>query len=68
MMPGLDGYAVLQALQNDAATAHIPIIFITAKSNMSEVQQATGHSAVGYLAKPFVPGALFAAIKNGLKK
>jgi len=68
MMPGLDGYGVLQALQNDAATATIPVIFITAKSNMGDVQRATGRSAAGYLSKPFVPGDLFAAIEKSLKK
>jgi PAS domain S-box-containing protein len=32
MMPDVDGFAVVEALQHDPATAHIPIIIVTAKS------------------------------------
>ncbi len=55
MMPGLSGIAVAQALRQDSATAHIPIIMLTAKSQAGD--QAQGHALdlQAYLIKPFSP-------------
>ena len=55
MMPGLSGIAVAQALRQDPATAHIPIIMLTAKSQAGD--QAQGHALdlQAYLIKPFSP-------------
>src|ERR671925_1415807 len=55
MMPGINGLEVAKALRQDPATAHIPIIMLTAKSQ--EADKAQGHSvgACTYLIKPFSP-------------
>jgi len=55
MMPGLSGIAVAQALRQDPATAHIPIIMLTAKGQAED--QAYGHALDlhAYLIKPFSP-------------
>src|SRR5688572_18708646 len=40
MMPQLDGYGVFQALQQDTATAVIPIVFLTARADGGSTQRA----------------------------
>jgi len=55
MMPGLDGPSTLAALRSDAATAPVPVIFLTAKAMASEVERLKGLGARGVLTKPFDP-------------
>ena len=68
MMPGLDGYGVLQALQADERTAAIPFIFLTAKSDAMEVRTGMGLGADDYLCKPVAKADLLAAIRIRLWK
>ena len=42
MMPGMDGYRVLQEIKGAAHTAQIPVIFLTARSNEEDHQPVTG--------------------------
>lgn len=58
MMPGQDGPATLRMLQNDAATATIPVIFLTAKVQSIERERLHGAGAAGFLSKPFNPMTL----------
>ncbi len=58
MMPGLDGPATLGRMRADAALAHIPVVFMTAKAMPQEVQRFYQIGAAGVLAKPFDPIAL----------
>lgn len=53
MMPDLDGSATFEQLQANAATRHIPTIFLTAKVRASEQQQLLDLGVVGAIAKPF---------------
>lgn len=55
MMPGLDGPATLQRMQNDARLAHIPVVFMTAKAMPQEVARFRELGAVAVIAKPFDP-------------
>ena len=68
MMPELDGYGVLQALQADERTAAIPFIFLTAKSDAMEVRTGMGLGADDYLCKPVAKADLLAAIRIRLRK
>ena len=52
MMPGVDGYAVLQALREDKATATVPFIFLTAKGERFDVRVGMNVGADDYLTKP----------------
>jgi two-component system OmpR family response regulator len=54
MMPGMTGIATLERLRNDARTSSIPVIFMTAKVQKSEVDRYHG-LGVGVIAKPFDP-------------
>jgi CheY-like chemotaxis protein len=55
MMPGLDGPATLQRMQNDERLAHIPVVFMTAKAMPQEVARFREMGAVAVIAKPFDP-------------
>ena len=53
MMPELDGPETCRQLKSDPATAHIPVIFLTAKSQETEIQRGLSLGAAGYVTKPF---------------
>jgi two-component system OmpR family response regulator len=58
MMPGMDGTATLARLRADPALASIPVIFMTAKVQDSEVARYRELGAQGVIAKPFDPMTL----------
>ncbi|HVO69620.1 MAG TPA: ATP-binding protein [Aggregatilineaceae bacterium] len=68
MMPGLDGYGVLLALQDDPATAGLPFVFLTAKSEREHIRYGMELGADDYVIKPFTRDELLAAIRTRLAK
>ncbi len=66
MMPGMDGYEVCRRLKSDPSTADIPVIFLTAKSDMEDEQKGLALGAVDYIIKPISPPIVMARIKNHL--
>ncbi|MFP5393428.1 MAG: response regulator [Gammaproteobacteria bacterium] len=62
MMPGLDGYDTCRQLKGNAATAHIPVIFLTAKSQADDEATGLALGAADYLSKPISPPILFARV------
>ena len=67
MMPKLDGYETCRRLKLDPSLRDIPVIFLTAKAQESEVKKGLSLGAVGYLIKPFNPMSLAAEIKQILE-
>lgn len=55
MMPQMDGPTTLARLRSTAATANIPVIFLTAKAMTPEVKGLMETGAAGVLTKPFDP-------------
>ncbi|MBF0260783.1 MAG: SpoIIE family protein phosphatase [Magnetococcales bacterium] len=53
MMPGMDGYEVCRRLKEDPITSAIPVIFVTAKSEVEDELQGLSLGAVDYIIKPF---------------
>ncbi len=53
MMPRVDGFTACARLHEDARTCHLPVIFLTAKSQQLEVQHGIAIGARGYIVKPF---------------
>jgi len=53
MMPGMDGYEVCSRLKANSATKSIPVIFITAMSEIGDKSKGFGLGAVDYITKPF---------------
>lgn len=68
MMPELDGYQVLETLRQEATTAAIPFIFLTAKAEKSDLRQGMEWGADDYLTKPFTREELLKAIASRLSK
>jgi two-component system OmpR family response regulator len=64
MMPVMDGPSTLKALRELPATAHTPVIFMTAKVQASEVAQYKGLGALEVIPKPFDPMELSAQIQR----
>ena len=60
MMPGMDGYSVCDALKADPATRDIPVIFVTAKTDVDSEIQALNGGGVDFIHKP-INGALVRA-------
>jgi DNA-binding response OmpR family regulator len=65
-MPELDGYGVLAALRQNAATARIPFMFLTASADRAERRIGLAQGADEYITKPFKLPELLAAIKRRL--
>ncbi|MBW3622330.1 MAG: response regulator [Armatimonadetes bacterium] len=55
MMPGMDGFEVCRSLKSNPETETIPVVFLTAKAQASEIQEGLRLGAAGYLTKPFDP-------------
>ncbi|HEU5039033.1 MAG TPA: response regulator [Nocardioides sp.] len=58
MMPVVDGRATFQALRADERTADIPVILLTAKLQVGEVQAWDDMDVAGVISKPFSPMSL----------
>ncbi len=68
MMPELDGYGVLQALQADATLARTPFIFLTAKGEKDDLRSGMNLGADDYLTKPVANADLVRAIEARLRR
>jgi DNA-binding NarL/FixJ family response regulator len=68
MMPELDGYGVLQALQADASLARTPFIFLTAKGEKDDLRSGMNLGADDYLTKPVANAELIQAIETRLRR
>ena len=63
MLPGMDGLEVCRALRADRATAGVPIIMLTARSDEADRVRGLELGADDYVAKPFSPNELIARIR-----
>lgn len=68
MMPEISGYELLSELRQDLATATIPFIFLTAKSETEDRRKGMNLGADDYLSKPFSHTDLLAAVRTQLEK
>lgn len=68
MMPGLDGFGVLHILNQRPETASIPFIFLTAKSEKSDMRLGMSQGADDYITKPFEETDLLKTVEVRLKR
>ena len=68
MMPVMDGFAALEQVKADAATRDIPVIVISASSDLKSVVKGIQKGAEDYLPKPFEPVLLHARISASLER
>ena len=67
VMPGLDGFEVARRLKADAATAHIPIIFMTGLTETEHLVAALEAGGVDYVTKPIKPKEVLARMNVHLQ-
>ena len=68
MMPRMTGYEVAKALREDDHTAHIPIIFVTARAQSQDVERGMELGVDDYVTKPFDPLDLIARVNTLLAR
>lgn len=66
MMPGMDGYAVCERLKADEATQAIPVLFLTALSEIEAETRGLELGAADFITKPISMGVLLARVKTHL--
>ncbi|MDH4318352.1 MAG: response regulator [Desulfobulbaceae bacterium] len=66
MMPGMDGYEVCRLLKSDETTSGIPVIFVTAKTEVEDEQKGFELGGVDYITKPISPPIIKARVKTHL--
>ena len=66
MMPGMDGYEVCRRLKGNPETMNIPVIFLTARSEVDDEKKGLELGAVDYITKPISPPIVKARVKNNL--
>ncbi|WP_299623024.1 response regulator [uncultured Tenacibaculum sp.] len=68
MMPEVDGYGVLEILSKNPKTQFTPFIFLSAKTERSDVRKGMNLGADDYITKPFTEEELISAIESRLAK
>ena len=66
MMPDMDGYEVLRRLKDNPRTADIPVIYVTALTDINDEVQGLALGAVDYIGKPFSPPIVRARVRTHL--
>jgi CheY-like chemotaxis protein len=64
MLPGMNGFEVLETLQRDDTTARIPVLVLTAKSLRADRERSRGLGAAAFLTKPFLPDDLCELVES----
>ncbi len=67
MMPEMDGFEVCSRLKNDPRTRNIPVIFLTASSEIEDIVKGFELGAQDYLSKPFQAPELLRRVRNHLE-
>jgi DNA-binding response OmpR family regulator len=66
MMPGINGYELCKALRENPKTRDVPVLILSAKSQMNDKLHAIDVGADDYMTKPFDPMELVKRIKLNL--
>jgi DNA-binding response OmpR family regulator len=64
MMPGITGWEVAQRLKADGATSHIPVVFLSARTQEEDRRKGQEIGVSAYVSKPFDPVELVDTIRR----
>ncbi len=67
MMPGLSGYDLLKRIRQNLSTEELPVILVTAKSQLDDIQAGFKAGANDYIIKPFSMDEISRRVENMLK-
>lgn len=67
MMPEMDGFEVCRLIKKDLSLKHIPVIFLTAKTNTKDIVRGFEVGGVDYVSKPFSSEELLARIRTHIE-
>ncbi len=68
MLPGMDGYQVLKEMQRDSRSHAIPVLMLTAKSQVDDRIKGLESGADDYLTKPFSPKEMILRVQAIIKR
>ena len=68
VLPGMNGYAFCRRIKEDAQLCHIPVVLVTAKTDVEDKVEGLDTGADAYVTKPFEPSYLLALVKSQLRK
>jgi len=67
-MPKMSGYEACRKLKNNPVTSEIPVVFLSAKGQDSEIEEGLESGALEYIVKPFAPDDLTKQVKDILER
>ncbi len=67
MMPGMDGFSVCETLRNEQETAALPVIMLSAKTDLDSINKGLQVGATKYLTKPIAPEELARHVRDALE-
>lgn len=67
MMPEMDGIELCKTLKKNILRSHIPVIFLTAKTDTEDIVRGFDAGGVDYITKPFIAAELLARVKTQLE-
>ena len=66
MMPGMSGYEVVEEMRKFNSTKDIPVIFLSAKDSLRDMQVGMEKGGDDYITKPFEPDELLKRVKENI--
>lgn len=66
MLPEVDGYEVCRQIKNNPATAHVPVIMLTAKKSREDMARSEEAGADWYITKPFKSAMMLKTVERYL--
>jgi two-component system alkaline phosphatase synthesis response regulator PhoP/two-component system response regulator VicR len=68
MMPRMDGYETVEKLKATDKTKDIPVVFLSAKAQQSDIEKGQEYGVADYLTKPFDPTELIEVVEHLIGK
>ena len=68
MLPGMDGHDICREMKEDPATGNIPVLFLSARTSSTDIDEGHKARADDYLTKPFLPAKLHGKIMKLLNE